>query len=135
MIEFANVPKVAFDEMNLVHAEEVELLNRVEALLDTGASEEALSEALETLFEHTRAHFANEERLMRESGFPAYDMHKAEHDRVLNAFQLLMMDWRTQKDNGLIRDYVCAETPQWLHQHIATMDTVTARFIALAQGR
>ena len=135
MIEFANVPKVAFDEMNLVHAEEVELLNRIEALLDTGASEEVLSEALETLFEHTRAHFANEERLMRESGFPAYDMHKAEHDRVLNAFQLLMMDWRTQKDNGLIRDYVCAETPQWLHQHIATMDTVTAQFIALAQGR
>jgi len=134
MIAFANVPKVAFDEMNAVHAEEVELLNRIEVLLDTGAPESELSSALETLFEHTCEHFANEERLMREIGFPAYDMHKSEHDRVLNAFQLTMMDWRTKKDNAIIREYICTETPQWLQQHIATMDTVTAQFIAMIKG-
>jgi len=135
MIEFANVPKVAFDEMNAVHAEEVEQLNRIEALLDADAPMEELAGALEALFEHTCAHFANEERLMREIGFPAYDMHKSEHDRVLNAFQLMMMDWRTRKDNATVKDYICSETPQWLQQHIATMDTVTAQFIAMAKGR
>ena len=135
MIDFAYVPKVAFDEMNAVHAEEVELLNRIETLLDAEAPEAELSDTIEDLFEHTRVHFANEERLMREVGFPAYDMHKAEHDRMLNAFQLVMMDWRTKKDNSIIRNYICSETPQWLHQHIATMDTVTANFIAMAKGR
>jgi hemerythrin len=134
MIDFENVPRVAFEEMNAVHAEEVEQLNRIEALLDVNAPEGELSEALEAFFEHTRAHFANEERLMRDVGFPAFQMHKAEHDRALNEFQLVMMEWRNRKDDTVIRDYICGETPQWLHQHIATMDTVTANFIAMARG-
>ncbi len=134
MIEIANIPKVAFDEMNSVHAEEVEQLNHIEALLDAGASHAELSNALEALYEHTRAHFTNEERLMREVGFPPYEMHKSEHDRALNEFQLVMMDWRTKKDNDILRNYICSETPQWLHQHIATMDTVTANFISMVKG-
>jgi len=134
MIDFTTVPKVAYAEMNTVHAEEVEHLNAIETLLDVGASRTQLGDALEALFEHTRAHFANEERLMRETGFPPYEMHKSEHDRALNEFQLLMTDWRTTKDDALIREYICERTPAWLHQHIAAMDTVTARFIAMVQG-
>lgn len=135
MIDFAYVPKVAVDTMNAVHAEEVEQLNRIESLLKRNAPETELSEALETLFEHTREHFANEERLMREVGFPPYAVHKAEHDRALNEFQLVMMNWRTRKDNAIVRDYICSDVPQWLHQHIASMDTATANFIAMVKGR
>lgn len=134
MIEFANVPKVAFDEMNIVHAEEVEQLNHIESLLDNRADEALLSEALETLFEHTHAHFSNEERLMREVGFPPFEMHKSEHDRALNRFQLVMIEWRNRKDNAILREYICEEVPLWLQQHIATMDTVTANFITMVKG-
>lgn len=134
MIDFATIPKVAFDEMNGVHAEEVEQLNRIEAMLDAGAGEAELADVLEALFDHTRAHFANEERLMKEVNFPAYQMHKSEHDRALNAFQLVMMEWRNRKDNDVLRDYICSEVPQWLHQHIASMDTATANFIAMVKG-
>jgi len=134
MITFTELSKVAFDEMNTVHAEEVEQLSHIETLLDTGAPDTALSQALEALFSHTREHFANEERLMREVGFPAYEMHKAEHNRALNEFQLMMMEWRNRNDNRILRDYICTDTPQWLLQHIATMDTVTANFIAMIKG-
>ncbi|MHC3994371.1 hemerythrin family protein [Thiomicrolovo sp. ZZH C-3] len=134
MITIAELPKVAFDEMNSVHAEEVEQLNHIETLLDTAALETTLAVALEALFLHTREHFANEEQLMREVGFPAYDMHKAEHDRALNTFQLVMMEWRNRHDNRIIRDYICVDTPLWLQQHIATMDTVTANFIAMVKS-
>ena len=134
MIDFADVPKVTFEAMNTVHAEEVEMLNRIETLLGSNASEAELSETLDALFIHTREHFANEERLMREAGFPPYEMHKSEHDRVLNAFQLAVMDWRSRKDNAILHHYFCVETPEWLHQHIASMDTVTARFIAMVKG-
>lgn len=134
MIDFNAVPKVAYAQMNTVHAEEVAQLNAIEKLLDGGAAQTELGDALETLFEHTRAHFANEERLMREIGFPPYEMHKSEHDRALNEFQLVMMNWRTTKDDALIREYICESTPAWLHQHISTMDTVTAQFIAMVKG-
>ncbi|WP_345990500.1 hemerythrin family protein [Sulfurimonas sp. HSL1-2] len=134
MIAIAELPSIAFEEMNTVHAEEVEQLNHIETLLDTGAQETALSAALEALFFHTREHFANEEQLMREVGFPAYEMHKAEHDRALNEFQLVMMEWRNREDDEIIRNYICVDTPLWLQQHIATMDTVTANFIAMIKA-
>jgi hemerythrin len=134
MIDIATLPSVAYDEMNRIHAEEVALLNRIETLLDADAAEEELSEAAEALFEHTMAHFANEERLMREVQFPPYNMHKAEHDRALNEFQLVMMEWRNRRERPLLREYFCETVPQWLHQHVSSMDTVTAQFIASVKG-
>lgn len=133
MIDFADVPKVVYDPMNDVHAEEVELLNSIESLLASEASQDEIGAAVEALFDHTREHFANEERLMREVGFPPYMMHKSEHDRVLNEFQLTVMDWRSKKDNTILLTYFGTVIPPWLHQHISSMDTVTAQFIAMVK--
>ena len=133
MIDFELVPKVAVDEMNRVHSEEVELLNTLESQLDAGEIS-AIEKTLDTLFEHTKEHFANEERLMREVSFPPYTMHKSEHDRVLNEFQFVMMDWRNRKDNTILRNYFLETIPSWLTQHIASMDTMTAQFICMHKG-
>jgi hemerythrin len=134
MIDFTNVPKVDYETMNTVHAEEVELLNTIETLLETHASQEQVSVAVEALFDHTREHFANEERLMQEVGFPAFNMHKNEHDRVLSEFQYVLMDWRNKKDNSILKEYFTSVVPDWLHQHISSMDTVTAQFIVMSKG-
>lgn len=132
MIDFSQVPKVDFEEMNNVHAEEVELLNAIEEVLNTiFVDTNRLQELVDELFIHTKNHFSNEERLMREVAFPAYMMHKSEHDRALNEFQLVVMDWRNKKDNDILKDYFLETIPQWLYQHIASMDTMTARFICM----
>jgi hemerythrin len=133
MIDFELVPKVAVDEMNRVHSEEVELLNTLEVHLDAGEIS-AIEETLDTLFKHTKEHFANEERLMREVKFPPYTMHKSEHDRVLNEFQFVMMDWRNRKEDTILRNYFLETIPSWLTQHIASMDTMTAQFICMHKG-
>lgn len=133
MIDFELVPKVAVDEMNRVHREEVELLNSLEIELDTGEIS-AIEKTLDTLFKHTKEHFANEEILMREVNFPPYMIHKNEHDRALNEFQFVMMDWRNRKDNTILRNYFLETIPAWLTQHIASMDTMTAQFICMHKG-
>ena len=134
MIDFTLVPKVAYEEMNAVHAQEVELLNSIESLLEIDAPKEQIEAAVEVLFDHTRKHFANEERLMQESGFPAFGMHKSEHDRALNEFQYILMDWKNKKDNSILKEYFTSVIPDWLHQHISSMDTVTAQFIVMSKG-
>lgn len=133
MIDFNLVPKVAFDEMNRVHAEEVELLNTLEKYLDAKDSE-GIEKTLDEMLEHTREHFANEERLMREVNFPPYTIHKSEHDRALNEFQFVVMDWRNRKDNVILRNYFLETIPAWLTQHIASMDMMTAQFICMHKG-
>lgn len=133
MIDFRNVPKVAYEDMNRVHAEEVELLNTIEKLLDENGSIEQINTVTEELFLHTREHFAKEEKLMQEVGFPAYQMHKNEHNRVLSEFQYVLMDYRNKKDNAILKEYFTELVPVWLHQHIASMDTVTAQFITMVK--
>ena len=133
MIDFRNVPKVAYEDMNSVHAEEVELLNNIEELLEDNTIFEKIDIAVEELLEHTREHFANEERLMLEVNFPAFRMHKNEHDRVLNEFQYILLDWRNKKDNSILKEYITEVVPEWLQQHIVSMDTVTAQFIIMSK--
>jgi hemerythrin len=130
MIDIATLPKVAFNEMNEVHNEEVALINGLESLLRDNDID-GIEKQLDLLFQHTMDHFQNEQRLMQEVGFPAYIMHKSEHDRVLNEMQMTVMNWRTQKDNKILQTYFFQTIPQWLAIHIASMDTVTAQFICM----
>lgn len=131
MIDLRVIPKVAYEDMNTVHVEEVELLNKIEKLLEDNASFEQISTSVEELLNHTKEHFANEERLMQEINFPAFRMHKSEHDRVLSEFQYVILDWRNKKDNSILQEYLTLDIPAWLHQHISSMDTVTAEFIVM----
>lgn len=133
MIDFATMPKVAFDAMNQVHSEEVELLNSLEKCLEFNDTVN-IEILLETLLEHTIEHFDNEERLMQEVSFPAYVMHKDEHTRVLNETQMAILDWRTKRDNNIIKNYFFGTLIDWLPQHIASMDTITAQFICMHKG-
>jgi hemerythrin len=133
MIDIAALPKVAFGEMNEVHAEEIELINTLESLLSDN-DVAGIETQLDRIFQHTVDHFQNEQRLMQEVGFPAYMMHKTEHDRVLNEMQFTVMDWRTRKDNAILQIYFFQTIPAWLSQHIASMDTITAQFICMHKG-
>ncbi len=133
MIDITTLPKVAFDEMNNVHAEEVALINELESLLRHNDIA-GIEKQLDHIFQHTIDHFQNEQQLMQKVGFPAYMMHKTEHDRVLNEMQLVVMDWRTRKDNEILQTYFFKTIPIWLALHIASMDTITAQFICMHKG-
>jgi len=124
MIDTATLPMVAYGEMNDVHLEEVILLNELEKVIDV-KDYEATLEKLEALLEHTKAHFERENNNMRECSFPAYDMHKGEHDKVLRELDYNILEFRNRKNFEAIKSYICEETPAWLNQHIASMDVVT----------
>ena len=106
------------------HAEFVELLSGFQALTDA-----ELSPALESVIEHFKAHFAREEALMEETGFPPTMIHKNEHRRVL--------DWagamRAEAKAGnvaILRKFLTEEIADWFVNHAATMDTATANWAA-----
>lgn len=135
MIDFKDLPKVAYEEMNSVHAQEVELLNTLESCLEESPQAyDNIDDILEEILDHTVGHFSNEERLMQEVGFPAYIMHKSEHDRVLNEMRFVLMDWRTKREAEILENYFFQTVPAWLDQHIASMDTITAQFICMRKG-
>lgn len=122
------LPLVAMPSMNDTHLEEVILINRIAEAIQKG-DESRIGILLDELVEHTVAHFETEEAMMREKRFPPYLMHKGEHDRALNEMKMQVLSWKESHDNEALALYIGTTLPQWITQHVGTMDTVTANFL------
>jgi len=129
LIKKEAIPAVALIEMNDVHYEEIEIINQLHELVVSGQDSGLISEKLKELQAHTIEHFANEERLMQEYGFPPYPIHKYNHDQFLNDFAGLVKNWESTKDPKELLFFLENTLPEWLHNHISTLDTVTAMFL------
>jgi hemerythrin len=134
LLNEADFPRVELDFMNQVHLEEVEMLNELAELfqgLHGGKQvERLLISRLRALLEHTRQHFNQEETLMRQTHFPAYSVHKQEHERVLGEMETLFTGWENSGDSSALERYLLNTAPKWLVHHAATMDRITARYLA-----
>jgi hemerythrin len=133
------VPQLPVAFMNEDHGREVRLVNDVEAALEAHAAGRGtlatVLERLSLLAVHTREHFLREESMMRETRFPAYPVHKAEHDRVLAEMDAEARRFRESGDAARLSRFLFEALPAWFVNHIRTMDAVTARHAAGAAGR
>lgn len=123
-------PQVALTFMNRDHAEFVALRDSLLGQLDTHSPAAAVDASLDELLSHTRHHFAEEERLMREVNFPPFPVHKGEHDAVLKDMETRIEDWKQDRDAERLRAWLYKDVGAWFVNHVSTMDFVTARFIA-----
>lgn len=136
LVDLGRVPSVPLDFMDGDHRQEASLLNdladSVTALRSGERAEAAVRERFASLYTHTQEHFAREEAAMERAHFPAFPVHKAEHDRVL---QEMTEEGRHLSESGDVErlwTYVSSGVPAWFVQHIETMDLVTARFVSMA---
>ncbi len=128
MITQEQLPMVAMPSMNDTHLEEILIINRLEnAARDNEI--EAVREILNELLEHTAMHFFDEEDMMEETLFPAFKMHKSEHDRHLHELRSVIKYFEEHNDTKAIHAYIEGNLTPWLINHIETMDTVTAMFL------
>ncbi len=128
MITQEQLPMVAIPSMNDTHLEEILIINRLESAArehDTQAVRDILNE----LLEHTQMHFDDEEEMMEEALFPAYAMHKSEHDRHIHELKSVIKYFEERKDTIAISAYIEGNLTAWLIHHIETMDTMTAMFL------
>jgi hemerythrin len=128
------VPRVALTEMNTVHEQEIDMLNELLVLLPQvgtyAEARHALDQRLQEFLDHLQTHFAGEEEHMRRHGFPVYPIHKGEHDRVYAELEQVINGWQREGDLAALRHYLYEVFPAWMFQHIASMDRVTALFLA-----
>jgi len=127
------IPVIAVAAMNDVHQHEARLLNSLLARLHRCAAEGGswadLDGPLEELLRHMKTHFAAEEARMLAEGFAPYPVHKAEHDRMLVRAADAAGAWRERRDSAALQAFLERTLPDWLLQHISTMDAVTAQYL------
>ena len=134
-IDPKDIPELPVPVMNEDHQREVGLVNDLEEALAAHAAGgdatfDAVMAKLAHLAVHTREHFLREEAAMREARFPAYPVHKAEHDRVLAEMDREARLFREKGDAERLSRYLFEVLPTWFRGHVRTMDVVTAQFLS-----
>jgi len=81
---------------------------------------EALAGILKRLVAYTTYHFASEERLMRETGYPLYLQHRAEHEKLTKIAQEHQQTMLSGKSTLSVE--VLQFLSDWLRTHIGKSD-------------
>lgn len=139
LVYVEQVEYMSVDEMQQTHEDEIKILNEAEKLATkyliqkTGLEE--LEAKLDEYIAHVNAHFANEERLMKQYDFPNYEMHKTAHDMFLLDLDMAVNQWKAYGDIKKIINFVM-KTPEWIVMHVNSVDAPTADFLAskIAEG-
>ncbi len=133
LIYIEQVEDMSVEEMQQTHENEIKILNAIDNLAisyDRGeATLEELEKKIDEYVKHVHAHFANEERLMKEYDFPSYDMHKTAHDMFLEELEHAIKYWKRYEDITKITNFI-RRTPEWIVLHVNTVDLPTSNYLA-----
>ncbi len=128
-LEPGELERVALPVLNTLHDEEVVMIGRIVGLCAAGGEAE-LSDAIAELDEHLEGHFELEEADMLRTDFEDYAEHKAEHDALRNRYRGLMEQGSLEELTAFFNE----ELPDWLRDHVANLDVVTAEHVAAWGG-
>ena len=104
--------------------EHQDLFERINDLYESCARGEPhadVGECLGRLHSRLAAHFALEEKTMREMKNPTYPAHKAEHDRFLEEVTENLATLDTGSDDTRL-DELAMRVKEWIVDHITTYD-------------
>jgi hemerythrin len=121
--------ELGIEMLDYEHQDLFERLNELNAELIRHDEREKIEACLGEIYSRMEAHFALEERFMREHKFPAYAQHKMEHDQLLDEFMEFMM--RFERDATLTYgEAEQATLKHWVVDHVLTSDLEMSRFAA-----
>ncbi|MBR0714949.1 bacteriohemerythrin [Bradyrhizobium liaoningense] len=102
------------------HQELIALINRLHEEATAQGSKDAVLGFFGDLFKAISAHFALEERFMRERGYGRLTQHKNDHERLLDEIRDLMEAYEASSsfDDSLLADALDA----WFSRHFETHD-------------
>lgn len=102
------------------HKELIDLINRLYDEAAVRRSKDAVIGFFGDLFKAISAHFALEERFMRERGYDRLSQHKNDHERLLDEIRDIMEDFEASStfDDRLLAEALDA----WFLRHFETHD-------------
>ncbi len=65
------------------HKKLIEIVNKLHDAMKEGRGSQVMGDVFKSIATYTQKHFADEERLMKQHGFPDYEKHKMGHYRLV----------------------------------------------------
>lgn len=118
LIEWRDEFSVGVAAVDHEHRELIALINDAHAAL--GAGDDGVSEFLGEIYAKISAHFALEERMMRERHYDQYREHKADHEQLLDDLRDIMDEH--EHEQGYDEARLAGRLGSWFGVHFKTHD-------------
>lgn len=121
LLEWKDTYATGIPAVDYEHRRLIELINELHR--DIGRSDRAMSVSafFGDLYAQISAHFALEEKVMRERGYHAYALHKADHERLLDQIRDIMDEYESGGD-PTFSDSLRDQLDTWFLRHFQVMD-------------
>ncbi len=127
LIEWQDNFKIGIDEVDFEHQELIELINESYNDAKEEGSSLAVLGSLGEIFEKISAHFALEEKEMRELKYDEYEVHKEEHEQLLDSIRDIMDEY--EEGSILNEEAFGKRLKDWFVNHFSTKDARLHKFL------
>lgn len=128
-LEWTESLSVGVEEIDAQHRE---LFRRAGKLLESlrRGESERVGELVDFLYEYAVTHFGAEEAFMRETRFPGYVRHKAEHDRFISDLLALAGEHERAGEGAFLALKANHWLVEWLKVHVSGTDAELGKFLS-----
>jgi hemerythrin-like metal-binding protein len=121
LIEWQEKFRIGIPSVDYEHQEMIALLNELYTGLAAGAGSEEIMGFLGEVYARISAHFALEEKVMKESRYDRLSEHKADHEDLLDQIRDIMDDYELG-EGGQSVEGLGKRMEAWFANHFATHD-------------
>lgn len=120
LIDWTEAFKIDGGAIDDQHRQLVEIVNRFDEALHRGKGTRIMGEILNELMGYTQEHFAFEERVMAEVGYPRLKQHQAQHRQLIQKLEKFQFEFAGQgrRVTADLREFL----RYWLTSHILKDD-------------
>jgi len=127
LIEWRNEFKIGIEEVDFEHQELIELINELYVEAKKEDSNTAVMACLGEIYAKISAHFALEEKVMRELKYDQYEGHKEDHEKLLDDIMDIMDEFTDVPT--LDEERFGERLNKWFTQHFSTKDARMHKFL------
>lgn len=122
----------------LIDTQHKELIDRINKLLDScelNTGKVTAVNTLDYLSDYTNTHFADEENLQKEIGYPDFDKHKVQHEAFKKTIgELHAMLQEEEGPTTAFVEKVEESVIKWFYTHIQGFDRSVAEYIFMREN-
>lgn len=125
--------EIGIESVDHEHRELIDLINDLHEGLGSGAQSETIADFLGEIFARISAHFALEEKAMRDLKYDDYDAHKADHEILLDTIRDIM-DAQEEGDYADLDEILAEHLQAWFSEHFRTRDARLHTFLETSEA-
>lgn len=120
LLEWKPEFSVGIASMDFEHRNMIKMINEIHDELMQHNDPDSIEQFLGDIHAAINAHFALEERMMKDAGYGEYEAHKNDHEELLDQIRDLMDEFSADPEVGfgLLKENLA----EWFEEHFASFD-------------